>query len=317
MKKLLKAVLTGCLAVTCAFALTACSSSDSSSSRLDEIKERGYIVLGTSPDYAPNEFYIEEDGEKKIVGSDIALAQAIADYIGVELKIQESDFYTVIANVQAGNVDMGIAGFAWTEERDDVVEFSDDYSRTADGSFQGLMVRTEDADKYATKEEMKEAGIKVGAQTGSIQYSMALTIADESNIVALSDTTSCAALLSTGDIDAFVCTSTQAYALMETYDNITLLSQDEFDMDPDDYYDRTGVIVQKDSSSDELLEIINEVIAASKEENEDGQTQLDIWYYEATDLMPFEIDEGSLDDYEDAEDYDSSLGVDDDATYSE
>ena len=30
------------------------------------IKEQGYITLGTSPDYAPCEFYIEKDGKKQI-----------------------------------------------------------------------------------------------------------------------------------------------------------------------------------------------------------------------------------------------------------
>ena len=306
MKKLFKTVLVSLLALG---TLAGCSSDSSTSTdRLEQIKERGYIVLGTSPDYAPNEFYIaDENGDKQIVGSDIALAQAIADEIGVELKIQESDFNTVILNVQAGTVDMGISGFAWKAERAEVVNFSVDYSRAASDSYQGLMIRKEDEGKWADKDAMKAANIKVGAQNGSIQYNMALTITDEKNIVSLADTTACAALLSTGDIDAFVCTSPQALACMETYDNIMLLPQKDWDMDPDNEYDKTGVIVMKDSSSDSLLEVIDKVITDAKTVGDDGLSLLDVWYNEATDQMPFEIDQSLLANYEDSEDYEAGL----------
>lgn len=287
MKKLMKLMMVACLSLT---VLSGCGSKESGD-RLEQIKKQGYIVLGTSPDFAPNEFYIEENGNKKIVGSDIALAQAIADKIGVELKIQESDFNSVIANVQSGIVDMGISGFAWKQSRADVVTFSDDYSRNSDtSSYQGLMVRKDDVAKFTSKEDVKKLGITIGAQTGSIQYEMAQTLTDEKNIKALGDTTSCAGLLSTGDIDAFVITDTQAKALMQTYDNITILPKETFNMDPENKYNQTGAIVMKDSSTDSLLEVINEVIAEAKEKDSDGKSQLDKWYDEATELMPFELD---------------------------
>ncbi len=284
MKKLLMSIL----ALTMAFSLTACGGGEQKD-KLAQIKEQGYITLGTSPDYAPCEFYIEKDGKKQIVGTDIMLAQAIADEIGVELRIAESDFNTVIANAQAGNIDMGISGFAWKKERAEVVNFSDDYTRNADDSFQGLMIRKEDVDKYPTKEAFKASGAKVGAQGASIQYDMALTIADEKNIVQLADTTNVAAQLSTGDLDAFVCTSTQAYALMETYTNIMLLPKETFNMDPDNFFNRTGAIFCKDESYNSLIEVVNKVIAKAKEKDAEGKTMLDKWYEEAEALMPFEI----------------------------
>jgi len=277
------------LAALMAFGLTGCSGEEQDA--LERIKEQGYITLGTSPDYAPSEFYIDDNGQKKIVGSDIALAQAIADEIGVELRIQESDFNTVIANAQAGTIDMGISGFAYTKAREEVIDFSVDYSRdSADTSWQGLMVRTEDVEKYPTKESIREKGAKVGAQGASIQYEMALTIADDSNIVQLADTTNVAAQLSTGDLDAFVCTSTQAYALMQTYTNITILPEETFNMDPEGFYNKSGAIICKDPAFDSLEEVINKVIEEAKvKDPATGKSKLDIWYEEAVALMPFEI----------------------------
>lgn len=287
----MKKLLTLALSLLMVFGLTGCTTEEKDA--LDRIKEQGYIVLGTSPDYAPSEFYIKDDktGDKKIVGSDIALAQAIADKIGVELQILESDFNTVILNAQAGTVDMGISGFAWKQDRAEVVDFSVDYSRVAgDESWQGFMIRREDIAKYPTKEAFKAAGGTVGAQAASIQVNMAYLVADKENIVELLSTTDCAAQLNSGDLDGFVCTSNQAEQLMITYPGIVLLPEETFDMDPNDEFNKTGVIFSKDPSYDTLEALINEVIEEAKVVNpETGKSMLDVWYDEAVALQPGDL----------------------------
>ena len=282
----MKKLLTLALALFMSLNLTGCSSSGNA---LERVKKQGYLVVGTSPDYAPNEFYIDDSGKKKMVGTDIALAQYIADNLGVELRIQESDFNTVIAYAQAGIIDMGLSGFAWDEKRDEVVDFSIDFTRDYGDAWQGLMIRKEDADKYKVKEDIRKNNAKVGAQAASIQYTMAKTIADESNIVQLADTTNVAAQLSTGDLDAFVCTSTQAFALMETYDNIMILPEETFDLDPNDEFNRTGAIFSKDEGYDPLIEEVNKIIQKAKTPDENGVILIDEWYREAQELMPFDL----------------------------
>lgn len=279
------------LATLMAFGLTGCSKEPQDA--LERIKEQGYITVGTSPDYAPNEFYINKDGKKELVGNDIALAQAIADEIGVRLEIQESDFNTVIVNAQTGTIDLGLSGFAWTQTRDDAVDFSESYARDSDtSSFQGVLVRTEDVAKFPNKEAFRESGATIGAQSASIQYEMALTIADEKNIVQIAGTADNALQLVTGDIDAFVCTSPQALAYVKQFDGkITLLPKETFNMDPEGKYNRTGAIFSKDPAFDSLQEVVNKVIKKAKEKNEDGKSQLDIWYEEAVALSPYDITE--------------------------
>ena len=73
------------------FTLTACSSS-SSKNKLEEVKSKGKIVLGVSPDYAPYEFLTTENGNKKVVGADIYLAEQIAKKLGVEVEIEDLCF---------------------------------------------------------------------------------------------------------------------------------------------------------------------------------------------------------------------------------
>lgn len=68
--------------------LVACQSgTDSSRSAVDAIKQKGKLVVATSPDYAPFEFQSLVDGKNQVVGADIDMAQAIADELGVKLEI--------------------------------------------------------------------------------------------------------------------------------------------------------------------------------------------------------------------------------------
>ena len=106
MKKFMKVGLAAMMVL----GLAGCGGKTEEKDVLAKIKDKGYIVVGTSPDYAPNEFYAEKDGKREIVGSDIDLAQAIADEIGVEMKLETSDFNTVITSVQSGEPILELQG---------------------------------------------------------------------------------------------------------------------------------------------------------------------------------------------------------------
>ena len=77
----------------------------------------------------------------------LPLAQALADDLGVELDIQNIAFDSVVAEVQAGNADMAIAGLTPNADRKKSVDMSDMYY--AGG--QCMLVLEENLDKYATK----------------------------------------------------------------------------------------------------------------------------------------------------------------------
>ena len=98
-KKVLVALLAGCMVMS----LAACgggsddTASDSSAETTDdasaddagdaaaiETVAEGKLTVATSPDYAPYEFYaIDEEGNPTLAGFDLALAQYIADYMGL------------------------------------------------------------------------------------------------------------------------------------------------------------------------------------------------------------------------------------------
>ena len=122
---------------------------------LANIQKAQKIVLGTEAKYPPYEYL---DDNANFVGCDIFLAQQIAEALGVELEILDMDFDGIIPAVQSGQVDIGIAAFTRTDERAEVIDFSDLYEPSA----QLLIVKAGNAEKYSTKESL--AGLQVGAQ---------------------------------------------------------------------------------------------------------------------------------------------------------
>jgi ABC-type amino acid transport substrate-binding protein len=89
------------LALVTLLSLTACAGKeDAASSALDQIKQKGELVVGTSADYPPYEFHTEVDGKDTIVGFDMEIAQAIADKLGVSLKIVDMSFDNLLMMLQ-------------------------------------------------------------------------------------------------------------------------------------------------------------------------------------------------------------------------
>jgi polar amino acid transport system substrate-binding protein len=96
-------------------------------SRLDRIEESGKIVVFTNANFPPFEFA----RGTKVVGSDVDLAVAIADKIGVKLEMKDADFDGIISAVAGGKADIAISAFTIDDSKLDSVDFSIPYARSA------------------------------------------------------------------------------------------------------------------------------------------------------------------------------------------
>ncbi|MCB5954521.1 ABC transporter permease subunit [Enterococcus sp. CWB-B31] len=133
----------------------------------DKIMDRGELIVGLSADYAPYEFHANVDGKDTIVGFDVAIAQKIADDLGVDLKIEELGFDALLGALKTGKIDLIISGMAPTVERLKEVDFSTAYMDVQ----QRVIVRKEDQDTFKTTDDFE--GIKVGVQKQSTQEELA------------------------------------------------------------------------------------------------------------------------------------------------
>ena len=137
-----------------------------------ETVTEGKLTVATSPDFAPYEFYaIGEDGSPTLAGFDMALAQYIADYMGLELEVVTVDFDGVLSELQTKSVDLGMAGLSPDPKRENIMNFSDIYYTGT----QSLVTVKANAEVYTSLESTNNADVTVGAQTGSIQLDLANT----------------------------------------------------------------------------------------------------------------------------------------------
>lgn len=202
-KGLLKKVLATAMSMALVLSLSACAKkseatgakSDSTTPIVDKIKKSGKLVLGTSPDYPPYEFI---NGKNEIVGFDIEIAKELAKDLGVKLEIKDMKFDGLLAALQSGNVDIVLAGMTPTDERKQNVDFSKIYYT----SLQGIVVRTEDKDKYNSLDAL--AGKKIGVQKGSIQEGLAKDQIKNADIKALGKVTDIMLELKNKKVDAIV-----------------------------------------------------------------------------------------------------------------
>lgn len=135
--------------------------------RLEKIKAAGKIVVGTSADYPPYEFYLLPELESEMVGIDIDIAEAIAANLNVRLEIKDIVFSRLFDELAAGNIDIALAGLTPTESRKHIVDFSIPYYQ----AIQNMLIRAEDRERIKMLEDLR--GKVVGTQKGSIQEDLA------------------------------------------------------------------------------------------------------------------------------------------------
>ena len=87
----------------------------------------GKLVMATNAEFPPYE--LKEEG--KIVGFDVDMMRAVCDILGKELVIDDMAFDSIIAAVDSGKADVGVAGMTVTEDRLKNVNFSDSYTEAS------------------------------------------------------------------------------------------------------------------------------------------------------------------------------------------
>ena len=199
MKKILCLVLSLCMLL----ALCACGTSAPAPAPAEEKSAISTVVPGkltvaTSPDFAPYEFYaIGADGTPTLAGFDIALAQYIADYLGLELDIIPMDFDGVLNELAAGSVDLGVAGLSPDPKRMESMDFSDPYLKGG----QSFVTVKDKAALFTALADTNKAEYSIGAQNGSIQMDLANEFSPDADIVSLVKVTDIVAELLAGKLD--------------------------------------------------------------------------------------------------------------------
>ena len=236
MKKLLCVVLA---ALTVVFAFSACSKT--------ETKET--LVMATNAEFPPYEYH---DGDA-IVGIDAEIAQAIADKLNMELKIEDVAFDSIIPGVQAGKYDMGMAGMTVTDERLKSVNFSTSYAK----GVQVVIVKEDSSIKSIDD----VAGKKIGVQTSTTGDIYASGDFGEENVTKYDNGAVAVQALVSGKVDCVIIDNEPAKSYVAANEGLKILETAYVE---EDY----AICFNKEDE-----ELMNKVNAALEELIADGTVQ--------------------------------------------
>lgn len=245
LKKILLAVVTTSLLVSCSGKdskndsnnINEASPSNQASS---EIVSDGVLDFGTSADFPPYEFY---DDNNKIVGIDAEIVREIGKKLGVKVNLKDMDFSSIIASVESGKLDGGIAGITATEDRKKNVNFSNTYGK----SVQKVIVKKDSS--YKNPDDLK--GKKISSQLGSTGEAAAKDTYGEENVQSFTKNMDAIVALNSGKVDAVVLDEQAADKFASANDKLRVL---EKDLAKDEY------AIALDKKNDKLLEEVNKAI---------------------------------------------------------
>lgn len=264
MLTMLTALLSGCAASAGDLDTTAATVTEQTQAptetvkdKLDEVKAKGVLVLGTSADYPPYEFHMEIDGKDTIVGFDIEIAKKLAAAMDVEFEIIDMKFEGLLPALTAGKIDLIIAGMTPTEERKASVDFSVVYYDAK----QTMLVLTENVDALVSIEAFD--GKTVGVQKASIQEALAIETFKTSTVKAIDKISNLIMELKTGKVQGLV----MAEPVAKQYDQ----ASDDLSVNGLDLGSEGGSAIAVQKNSGAFLELIDATLNDMLESGEMDQ----------------------------------------------
>ena len=232
MQKILAVLLAVCLIA----GISACGGSGGDDNQL---------IMATNANFPPYEYH--EGGE--IVGIDVEIAQAIAEKLDKELKIEDMEFGAIIDAVASGKADMGVAGMTVREDRLENANFSDPYTTAT----QVIIVQEgsdiTEADHLADK--------SVGVQENTTGDSIVSDDYPDADVQRYKIGADAVQALVQGKVDAVVIDNEPAKVFVSQNEGLAIL---ESPYAVEEY----AIAIAKDN--DELLEQVNTVIGELKED---------------------------------------------------
>lgn len=254
------------LLVFAAFAFAGCS--QDSAGGTDDSTAGNTLRIGMECAYPPFNWTQADDSNGAVAiegggyagGYDVEIAKLVAEAMGRELVIVKTAWDGLPQAVQAGTIDLIIAGMSPTAERKATIDFSDAYYRS-----QLVIVVAKDG-PYADATSLQDfAGAKITAQLNTFHYTVIPQIKGVVQQAAMDDFSAMRVALESGIIDGYVSelpeavsatTASNAYAYVEFPEGQGFTASD------DDVAIAAGI----KKNNTELLDAVNAALSNISEE---------------------------------------------------
>ncbi|MCP9311869.1 ABC transporter substrate-binding protein/permease [Liquorilactobacillus satsumensis] len=223
---------------------------------LQKVKDQGTLVVGTSADYPPYEFTVKQNGETKYVGLDMEIAQKFADNLGVKLVVKNMNFDSLLVALETHKVDMVISGMNPTPERQQSVDFSKVYY----SGDQYMLINKKDLARFKTIKSFKNK--MIGAQTGSLQYTLVKQQMKNNEIKGLAKLNDLVIALQSGKVNAVAMEEPTARAFAENNSGLVAINP-KFKVDAG----QTGAAIAFPKGATSLVNAANKTITQIKQQN--------------------------------------------------
>ncbi len=207
-------------AASSAPAASAAASGDKADGDAAEVKtiESGKLIMATNAQFPPYEMVADGDGVNGtgFEGIDIEIAAAIAEKLGLELQVDDMDFDAALTAVQQGKCDLVLAGLTYTDERAQLMTFSDSYAQ----GVQAIIVKEDSA--IASPDDLANAGM-IGTQRGTTGYLYCTDDFGEDHVAAYDSGAAAVQALMNGQVDAVVIDKMPAETFAAENDGLKVL----------------------------------------------------------------------------------------------
>jgi polar amino acid transport system substrate-binding protein len=173
-----------------------CAGDTATSSAENRVFGRAPLRVGISPDYAPIAF--EKDGE--LTGIEPEMARMLAADLGRSLEFIERRFPELVPALEAGEIDVIMAGMSVTPERSRRVAFATPYLTVG----QMALVREADLAIVGRPKALRSRGARVGYEKGTTGARFVHAELDTADAREYENPDGGVAALRAGEIDYFI-----------------------------------------------------------------------------------------------------------------
>lgn len=190
---------------------TSAATSEAGADEGYKLVKEGTLTMATNAQFPPYEYY---DGQE-IIGIDADIAKAIADKMGLELKIEDMEFDSIITAVSTGKADLGLAGMTVDPDRQKNVDFSDPYAT----GVQVIIVKEDST--IAKPDDLK--GKKIGVQLSTTGDIYATDDFGKDSVVQYNKGSDAVMALTQGQVDAVIIDNEPAKSFVEANKGLKIL----------------------------------------------------------------------------------------------
>ena len=182
------------------------------------VVEEGKLHMSTNASFPPYEMTTDDGGFE---GIDVEVAGVIAEKLGLELVVDDMGFDAALTAVQQGQSDIAMAGITVTEDRLEVMDFSDSYAT----GVQSVIVKEDSP--IQTLDDLNNAEM-IGCQAATTGYIYASDTPEnggygEDHVTAYENGSLAVMALLNGQIDAVIIDNEPAKSYVEANEGLKIL----------------------------------------------------------------------------------------------